>query len=101
MPPRQRFPRLNNRFDIKHVRDDLNQSGLLDEHIFKLAKKLKRLIITFNGDDFRKLSETTPDTGIINVSSNLMYDQIDTKLTSLLTKSGQKALYGKFTNIIK
>jgi len=28
MRPRTRFPRLNSRFDIKHIRDDFNLAGL-------------------------------------------------------------------------
>ena len=55
MPPRQRFPRLNSRFDVKHIRDDLDQSGLKDPPVYALATRLNRLIITFNGDDFVNL----------------------------------------------
>src|SRR6266480_7353000 len=99
MPPRQRFPRLNSRFDIKHIRDDLNQSGLKDPPVYALADKLNRLIITFNGDDFIKLVNQSSETGVVNISANLRYDQIDTKLTSLLSKSSPHALYGKFTEL--
>jgi hypothetical protein len=38
-------------------------------------------------------------TGVINISQNLRNDQIDTKLTALLTKSGPSALFGKFTDL--
>lgn len=99
MPPRQRFPRLNSRYDVKHLRDDLNRPGLLDQPVFMLASKLKRLIITFNGDDFYKMVNESAGTGIINISPNLRYEQIDTKLTSLLMRSSLNALYGKFTNL--
>lgn len=81
MPPRKRFPRLNSRYDVKHIRDDINQGGLLDEPVFTLASTLNRLIITFNGDDFYKLVGNSKDTGVINISTNLRYEQIDTKLT--------------------
>ena len=99
MPPRQRFPRLNSRYDIKHVRDDLNNQGLLDPPVFALASKLQRIIITFNGDDFRKLVDTSTQIGVINISPNLRYEQIDTKLTALLTKSAPHTLFGKLTNL--
>src|SRR3954453_11825854 len=99
MPPRQRFPRLNSRFDVKHIRDDLNQLGLKDPPVYALARKLRRLIITLNGDDFIKMIDQSTETGVINISANLRYDQIDTKLTSLLTKISPNALYGKFTNL--
>jgi hypothetical protein len=36
---------------------------------------------------------------MINVSANLRYEQIDTKLTELLTKSSPMALFGKFTDL--
>src|SRR5688500_11237765 len=55
MPPRQRFPRLNSRFDVKHIRDDFSQLGLKDPAVYELAAKRNRLIITFNGTDFKNL----------------------------------------------
>lgn len=53
MPERQAFPRLNERFDVKHIRDDLNGGGLSDQEVYNLAKKLKRLLITYNVKDFK------------------------------------------------
>src|SRR5207244_11330689 len=76
MPPRQRFPRLNSRFDLKHIRDDLHQAGLKDPPVYSLAGKLKRLIITFNGDDFKHMVVQSTQTGVINLSTNLRNDQI-------------------------
>jgi predicted nuclease of predicted toxin-antitoxin system len=99
MPPRQRFPRLNSRFDVKHIRDDFNQLGLKDPIVYELAAKRNRLIITFNGTDFKKLVGKSAQTGVINISANLRYEQIDTKLTSLLTKSSEKSFYGQFTDL--
>jgi predicted nuclease of predicted toxin-antitoxin system len=99
MPPRQRFPRLNSRFDVKHIRDDLNQSGLKDQPVYTLASKLNRLIITFNGDDFINMVDKSTETGVVNISANLRYEQIDTKLTSLLTKSSPNTFYGRFTDL--
>ena len=99
MPPRQRFPRLNSRFDLKHIRNDLHQAGLKDPPVYSLAGKLNRLIITFNGDDFKNMVAQSTQTGVINLSTNLRNDQIDTKLTALLTKSSPSALFGKFTDL--
>src|SRR5918992_5519052 len=90
MPPRQRFPRLNSRFDLKHIRDDFNQIGIKDPAVYDIAAKQNRLIITFNGRDFIKLVSKSAQTGVINVSANLRYEQIDTKLTAFLTKSSEK-----------
>jgi len=44
------------------------------------------------------VSQST-QTGVINISTNLRNDQIDTKLTALLTKSSPSALFGKFTDL--
>lgn len=99
MPPRQRFQRLNSRFDVKHIRDDFNKIGLKDAFVYNFAKKRGRLIITFNGNDFKKLVSQSVNTGVINISANLSYEQIDTKLTSLLIKSSTKVLYSRFTDL--
>jgi hypothetical protein len=101
MPPRQRFPRLNSRFDVKHIRDDLNHTGLKDPAVYELAQKLNRLIITFNGDDFEDMVSKSTKTGIINISANMRNDQIDTKLTALLTKSSPNALFGTCTDLTR
>ena len=99
MPPRQRFPRLNSRYDVKHIRDDLNHIGLKDPEVYSLVDNLRRLIITFNGDDFKKLVGKSTKTGVINVSANMRNEHIDTKLTALLTKSSPRVLLGTFTDL--
>jgi predicted nuclease of predicted toxin-antitoxin system len=99
MPPRIEFPRVNGLFDVKHVRDDLNSAGLLDPQVYDLAVKLRRLIVTFNAKDFRKLATRSQVIGIIGVSANLPSHRIDTKLTALLVRSSAKALLGKLTTI--
>jgi Domain of unknown function (DUF5615) len=53
MPPRAGFPRLNQHFDVKHVRDDLNHGALDDPEVYQLAVIQGRIVVTFNGDDFR------------------------------------------------
>jgi len=99
MPPRQSFPRLNSRFDVKHIRDDFKQLGLKDPGVYDLAAKRNRLIITFNGTDFKKMVGKSTQTGVINISANLRYEQIDTRLTALLTKRNERSLYGQFTDL--
>jgi len=99
MPPRQRFPRLNSRFDIKHVRDDLHAASSKDPVVYEFARKLGRILITFNGDDFRRFAETSQEAGVISVSPNMRNDQIDSKLTALLTRGGKAAFYGRLTNL--
>lgn len=71
--------------------------GALDTTVYSLATKEKRLIITFNDKDFKDLAAKSKSTGIIGVSNNLPYEQIDKRITALLNKSTQNQLFGKFT----
>jgi predicted nuclease of predicted toxin-antitoxin system len=98
-PPRTEFERLNHHFDVKHIAIDLKQAGIPDEQVHKVAGKAHRLIVTFNGEDFKHLAGKSKQTGIIHVSHNLLNEHIDTKLTSLLVKSTPNTLFGKFTPI--
>lgn len=98
-PIRQHLTALNRRFDVKHVGADLNQEGLPDPQVYALARKQKRLVITRNVKDFKKLAQTSDETGVIGISPNLTFDQIDKKLTALLMKSSKKSLLGKLTII--
>jgi predicted nuclease of predicted toxin-antitoxin system len=99
MPHRWLFSRLNEHFDVKHIRDDLKRGGIPDPHVHALAASLKRLIVTYNAKDFKSLAGKSKDTGVIALSTNLPLHQIDTKLTALLMRSNAKALQGKFTTI--
>ncbi len=97
MPQRQMFPRLNELFDVKHVRDDLHSGGFPDPQVYELAAKLNRLLVTYNIKDFKALATQSQGTGIIGVAAHLPLHQIDTKLTALLIRSSEKALLGKYT----
>ena len=97
MPTRQDFPRLNELFDVKHIRDDLHKNGLDDPQVYGLAVQLKRLIVTYKIKHFRKLAPQSFDSGVIGVSANLTFQQMDTKLTALLIRSNENALQGKYT----
>jgi|SRR3989344_2012902 len=99
VPARSYFPLLNKRFDVKHIAMDLKLGSSSDPKVFTLAKKENRLLITYNSKDFVKLVKKGADTGIIDVSANLPPEQVDKKLTSLLTKSGPRILFGKITSI--
>ena len=96
-PPRSYFPILNQRFDVKHIKDDLRKIGLPDEEIYALAVQLKRIIVTYNAKDFRHMAGKSQDTGVIGIGALMLYHHIDKKLTSLLTKSSSTALLGKYT----
>lgn len=98
-PPRSFLPLLNQRFDVKHIAADLNLPSLSDPKVFALAQKENRLLITYNTKDFVKLIEKSVNTGLIGVSASLPPEQVDKKLTALLSKSGPKTLFGKITFI--
>lgn len=98
-PVRSSFPTLNKLFNVKHIAMDLHLVSLSDPEVYELARKENRLLITFNTKDFVKLAEKGEDTGVIGVSANLLPDQIDKKLTALLTKAGPKTLAGKLTTL--
>ena len=98
-PIRKHFPTLNRRFDVKHIEADLNLSSLSDPEVYALARKEGRLVVTRNIKHFKELAQTSSNTGVIGVSENLTFDQVDKKLTALLNKSTKKSLLGKLTVI--
>lgn len=53
MPGRRTFETLDHLFDVKHIVLDLKKGCILDELVYQEAVKTQRLIVTFNGDDFR------------------------------------------------
>jgi predicted nuclease of predicted toxin-antitoxin system len=63
MSARRKYGLLNSLFDVKHIVFDLKKGGLRDEQVHKEAAKMQRLIITFNGKDFRTLATTSEETG--------------------------------------
>ncbi len=99
MSPRVKFTRLNSRYDLKHIRDDFHLIGLPDPNVYDFARRRGRLILPFNGDDFKPLVTKSQETGVIYLSDHLLNEKIDTKLTALLSKSTPKTFYCKFTTI--
>lgn len=99
LPPRIKLTRLNNRFNIRHIVHDYKKSGISDGEIFRIAEKEGRIIITLNEKDFT--SHTRKNSGLIGLSPNLTTDDIDKKITSLLTSRRDCTLIGKFTHLKK
>src|SRR5579862_3855408 len=99
MPNRIKLPRLNGIFDLEHIRDDLKKAGIKDSEVYELAKKTKRVLITFNGDDFKKLVQKSDSSGVISVPATMPEDQIDKKLTSLFIKSTANSFKGEFISL--
>lgn len=95
--PRKSLRRINNRYDIKHIKHDLNKGGIKDKEVYAIARKQKRIIITYNIDDFKQIATQSKDTGVIGISQGLTPDQLDIKLNSLFSKSSEKSFDGKYT----
>ncbi|MDE2589927.1 MAG: DUF5615 family PIN-like protein [Patescibacteria group bacterium] len=101
MPNRSKLPRLHGIFSILHIRDDLKKTGLKDPEVYKLAKENKQILITFNGDDFRKLVKKTDEIGVVSVPATMPLETIDKKLSSLFVKSTENTFRGKFILLSK
>lgn len=99
--PRKSLPRINNRHDVKHIKHDFHLGGIKDEEIYKMAVKQKRIIITYNTRDFKKMARYSSDSGIIGVSQGLTPDQLDTRFNAILSKNLRKTFYRKYTPLSK
>jgi len=96
--PRQYFPRLNEHFDVKHIKHDLNRAGLPDPQVYELAVKQGRIILTKNTKDFRPLlRDDSP--GIIGLPETWSLSRVDTKLTALLMKNGPAYFRGRYRSL--
>lgn len=98
-PPKTYFPITNSRFNLKHIASDLKLGGSEDLEVYQVAVKQKRLVVTFDVDDFKKLAIKSKNSGVIGISAALANEQIDKKLNALLTKGTLGDLYGKFLYI--
>lgn len=95
--PKHYLKRLNNRYNIKHIKHDLHKGGAKDQDVYSIACKERRIIVTYNINDFKILASKNKDSGVIGVSSNILADDLDKKLNALLNKKSGKSLYGKYT----
>lgn len=95
------LPRTNSRHDIKHIKHDLNKGGISDEEVYSIAVKNKRIIVTYNIDDFKKLARKSSNSGVIGISQGILPDQLDKKLNALLSRNTPKSLYGKYILLSK
>ena len=96
---RKALPRTNSHHDIKHIKHDLGKGGISDKEVYDIAVKIKKIIVTYNISDFRKMATKNLKAGIIGVSQNLSPDQLDKKLNALLSRNAPKSLYGKYTSL--
>jgi hypothetical protein len=93
--PRQYFPRLNEHFDVKHIKHDLNFTGLPDPEVYALAVKQRRIILTKNVKDFRPLLRIDSP-GIIGIPEAWSLSRVDTKLTALLMNHSPNYFCGRY-----
>jgi predicted nuclease of predicted toxin-antitoxin system len=99
MAARRKFELLNQLFDVKHIAFDLKKGGISDEAVYTEAVRMQRLIVTFNGKDFKTFATKSKQTGVVFISQSLPDEQIDKKLVALLMRSKPNALFGKLTSI--
>lgn len=99
MRPRTDFPRLNKRFDIKHLSHDFKKPGITDPDVYNLAVRQGRVIVTLSISDFKQLAGTKNDAGIIGIPPNLLPPKLDNKLTALLLKLSPRQIRGKFISL--
>jgi predicted nuclease of predicted toxin-antitoxin system len=93
--PRQYFPRLNEHFDVKHIKHDLNLASLPDPQVYELAASQDRIILTKNVKDFRALlQEDSP--GVIGIPETWANDRIDSQLTALIMRHGPSYFRGRY-----
>lgn len=96
LPARQRLPLLNERYDVKHIRDDFRQGGVGDQQVYDLAVKEKRILVTYNVKHFKPLAGTKPDQGIIGLPPNVPRQKLDSKLVAFLTRTTPTTLRGHY-----
>jgi Domain of unknown function (DUF5615) len=98
LPPRQFLPRLNEHFDVKHIKHDLHHGGMDDGPIHDLAVKQGRIILTSNVKDFRPLlREDSP--GVIGIPETWPTTRLDTKLAALLMQHGANHFRARFHSL--
>lgn len=101
LPPRKFFPLLNEKFNLKHITSDLKKESLPDAEVYKFATQQKRLIITYNYEDFKELASQNKNSGVIGISPNLSFEHIDKKLSAFLNAKKPKQLYGALHKITR
>jgi len=84
---------------VKHIKHELNKGGVSDQVVYNLATKLRRIIVTYNIGDFRKLATKSKNAGVIGATLGLTPEQLDKTLNALLSRNTGKSLYGKYTSL--
>lgn len=81
------LPRTNSHHDIKHIKHDLlRKGGISDKEVYVVAVKIKRIIVTYNINDFRRMATKNFNSGVIGISQGILPDQLDKKLNAILSR---------------
>lgn len=95
---RVRYPRLNQRHDVKHIKHDLDLGGMGDRQIYDLATKEDRIVVVYNTKDFRRHLKADGPT-IISLSTSLTDNDADKLLCSSAKELVGKNLKGRLLSI--
>ena len=93
MESRKLFTRINNFHNVKHLTEDLKKSGITDNEVFLIAKHNRRILLTYNFQDFKNF-KLTDQVGIVGISRNLKLIDVDKKVMSFLRNKVESELYG-------
>jgi hypothetical protein len=101
MPFRPNLPRLNQHFDVKHIRDDIHHGQIDDLDVYQLGATQGRIVVTFNGTDFRPLIGRLDgyEPGVIDIPAGWSAARIDTKLAALLMRHGPTYFAGQYRTL--
>lgn len=97
--PRDRLPRVNRRYDVKHIKHDYGKVGFRDADVYAFAVRENRILVTFNDKDFIDSASRSKKSGVIGVSAHMLADHIDKKLSARLRRAKSSDIYGSFIYI--
>lgn len=100
LPPRNFYPELNSRHDVKHIVHELSRSGIKDPPLYELANIEKRLIVVFNTKDFKPLIRSNK-ISVISLSNNLTNKEADLKICKALRELSSSQIHGCLISVSK
>ncbi|MBI4948328.1 DUF5615 family PIN-like protein [Candidatus Berkelbacteria bacterium] len=99
LPGRDKFPQLNSYCNCKHV-NEFSLNGATDPVVYDKAITEKRILVTFNIKDFKKLViDNSSGPSVIGLSTRLSYEQIDKKVLSKVKNLTESEFVGKYFSI--
>ncbi|MDO8639126.1 MAG: DUF5615 family PIN-like protein [Candidatus Daviesbacteria bacterium] len=93
------FPNLQKKVNLIHVVWDLKLSPQVeDEEIYQKATNEKRIVLTINFKDFKKLAKEGK-AGVFGVESQLSNEDIDKKVCKFISGKNPQDFIGKATKV--